>query len=133
MSGTKTPAHALGRHITKERVHQGLSANRLSELAHVPRSTLLRLEAGEVRRPRPDVLQHIANALDIPVADLFEHISYTAEAALPAYRSYLESRYMKLSPQAIDELEIYFANLAEREGIHYDQPISDPGPAETDD
>jgi transcriptional regulator with XRE-family HTH domain len=123
MSGIKKPTAALGQHIKDEREAQHISCASLSELARIPRSTLRRIEAGEVQRPRPDVLQRLANALGIPVAELFQEIGYTAEASLPPYRSYLESRYMKLSPQAIDELEIYFANVAEREGVRYDQPL----------
>jgi transcriptional regulator with XRE-family HTH domain len=126
MTSDKKPTAALGQYIKEQRTAQRLSANAFSTLARIPRSSLQRIELGEIQRPRPDVLQRIANALRVPVTELFQHIGYSAEATLPPYRSYLEARYMKLSPAAIDELEIYFQSVAEREGVRYDQPPREP-------
>ncbi|MFC4245321.1 helix-turn-helix domain-containing protein [Gryllotalpicola reticulitermitis] len=127
MTSAKKPTETLGTYIKQEREKQHLSLSHFSELARIPRSNMQRIEAGVVQHPRADVLQRVANTLGIPVVDLFRHVSYTAEASLPPYRSYLESRYMRLSPEAIDELEIYFQSVAEREGIRYDEPLREPG------
>jgi len=129
MSTTKNPSKALGDYIAAERKKAGMSAVKLADISRIPRSTLRRIESGAIIHPRPELLLRIADALELPVTALFEHVSYTTDAVLPPYRSYLESRYMKLSPEAIDELEIYFSTIAEREGIRYDQPLHEqPSP-----
>lgn len=53
------------------RNEKGMSIRELAEKAHVPRSTLSRIE-NEKNPPRLDVLEKIAIALDVRISDLYE-------------------------------------------------------------
>ena len=53
------------------RNEKGMSIRELAEKAHVPRSTLSRIE-NEENSPRLDVLEKIAIALDVRISDLYE-------------------------------------------------------------
>ena len=53
------------------RNEKGMSIRELAEKAHVPRSTLSRIE-NEENPPRLDVLEKIAIALDVRISDLYE-------------------------------------------------------------
>lgn len=53
------------------RNEKGMSIRELAEKAHVPRSTLSRIENGETS-PRIDVLEKLAIALDVRISDLYE-------------------------------------------------------------
>ena len=57
--------------IWDERSAKGMSIRELAEKAHVPRSTLSRIENEEIS-PRIDVLKKIAIALDVRISDLYE-------------------------------------------------------------
>lgn len=48
-----------------------MSIRELAEKAHVPRSTLSRIENEEIS-PRIDILEKIAIALDVRISDLYE-------------------------------------------------------------
>ena len=53
------------------RNEKGMSIRELAEKAHVPRSTLSRIE-NEENPPLLDVLEKIAIALDVRISDLYE-------------------------------------------------------------
>jgi transcriptional regulator with XRE-family HTH domain len=59
----------LGTRIRTRRLHKGLTQEQLAERAGIDRSTIQRIEGG-LNDPRHSHLLRIANALDIPLADL---------------------------------------------------------------
>jgi transcriptional regulator with XRE-family HTH domain len=112
----------LGQLIQQTRHTKNLSLRRLASMSGVPYSTILRLERGEIARPRPDMLTAIAGVLLIPIADIYAIVNYSAPHDLPSFAPYLRVRYQDLSPGAIDELTSYFENLAARDGVRLDGP-----------
>jgi transcriptional regulator with XRE-family HTH domain len=60
---------AIGDHIRSARLHANLSQERLAELAGMDRQAINRIEQGH-QSPILDNLLRIADALDIPLADL---------------------------------------------------------------
>ena len=107
----------LGAAIRRARVAAGLSQNKLAELAneHIQRravdgkmpklrnSTILRLEAGEIAAPRPDLLAAIASVLDVDAAAYFTLAGYTTPAELPDIDVYLRAKYPTLRQRDIKE------------------------------
>lgn len=117
-------AQRLGHLIQETRHSRKLSLRQLSSAAGIPRSTIERIEHGEIARPRPDLLSSLAEALTIPVADLYAIVNYTAPHDLPSFAPYLRARYGDLPSAAVDELTHYFERLATREGIRLDGPAN---------
>ena len=78
-------AKRLGAAIRRHRIATGLSQNKLAELADqqlerrasdgekqtLRNSTILRLEDGKIRAPRPDLITAIAHVLNVDAADYF--------------------------------------------------------------
>lgn len=91
-------------------------------MSGIPRSTIDRIERGEIARPRPDVLTAVAKALMIPIADVYATVHYSAPHDLPSFAPYLRVRYGDLPADAINELTWYFEQLAAREGVRLDGP-----------
>lgn len=59
----------LGARIQAQRLHKNLTQERLAEQAGIDRSTVQRIEAG-TNDPKYSHLMRIAEALDVPLADL---------------------------------------------------------------
>lgn len=115
-------AQRLGHLIQKTRHTRKLSLRQLSTMAGIPRSTIERLEKGEIARPRPDLLSSLAHSLAIPIADLYAVVSYSAPHDLPSFAPYMRARYGDLPPAALDELTRFFEALAAREGVRLEGP-----------
>jgi transcriptional regulator with XRE-family HTH domain len=69
-----------GAYIRAHRVALGLSQAALARAARVTVAMISRLESGQ-RRGRPPLLRDLADALQVPQAELLEHAGYGAEAA----------------------------------------------------
>jgi transcriptional regulator with XRE-family HTH domain len=116
------PAARLGLLIQQTRQSQRLSLRRLGSMSGIPHSTIVRIERGEIARPRPDMLTALAKTLTIPIADLYAMVQYSAPHDLPSFAPYLRARYSDLPAQAIEELSRYFQHLASREGVSLEGP-----------
>ncbi|MEW2525387.1 helix-turn-helix transcriptional regulator [Streptomyces sp. NPDC047071] len=60
---------AVGERIRAARLHANLTQEKLAEVAGLDRQTINRMEQGHAS-PRLDNLVRIADALDVPLADL---------------------------------------------------------------
>lgn len=89
----------------------------LERLAGVDNGTIVRIEQGAFAAPRPDKLSRIAEALRLPLADVFALAEYVVPDELPSLVPYLRAKYRALPAKAIAELERYFDDLAGRYGI----------------
>jgi transcriptional regulator with XRE-family HTH domain len=83
------------------------------------------LEAGKYNTPSPKHLQVIARVLGVPFEDLYGLAGYDSPTRLPAFTPYLRAKY-ELPPEAIADLEKYFAQLRAYYGIPDDQPVFPP-------
>ena len=109
------PATALGRTIQDARHAKGITAY---ELAHrtgvVHRATIQRIESGEIRRPRPETLQRLAQVLDLELDDVLSLAGYAQIEDLPGFEPYLRSKHGDLPEEAISQLVGHFNLIAEK-------------------
>lgn len=76
----------LGKRIGTLRTQQGLSQNRLAQVANVDRTYLIGVEHGRCNASF-DFMKKLADALDVTMSELFEGVGQTekgAASAMPA-------------------------------------------------
>jgi transcriptional regulator with XRE-family HTH domain len=122
-------AKRLGAVIRKHRDAAGLSLRQLKVLTDIDDGLLSRMESGAILTPAPDKLGRIAEALDIPLADLYAIAGYDTPSQLPTLKPYLRTKYRRLPVEAADQLEAYAEKLAKRHGVDLSGPA--PGEDET--
>ena len=69
---------AVGSRLRSLRMEKGLSQPRLAEAAGVSVDTIYRIEKGKDQDPRLPTYAKLADALGVPVGDLFPHSSTEA-------------------------------------------------------
>lgn len=106
----------LGQLIVRHRKQRGFTLDQLAAKSGVAASSIYRVEQGLHASPRADTLSKIADALDIPLADVFAAAGYSTSRDLPSFGVYLHSRYRDLPPRARRELETHFTQLLRRYG-----------------
>lgn len=121
---TEQKAHNLGLIIKEARAAKGMSARDLSAQVGIAHSNVLRIEQGTLANPRPAVLEGIAAALDIELADLYAAAGYV-QPGLPSFAPYLRSKYSDLPALAQRELQQSFEAIADKYG--YDARGPQPG------
>lgn len=118
--------HTLGNYLRARRRELGLTSRGLAELSGLEQATIIRVETGRIRRPRPDILTKLAEALDVDSADLFARASYTAPTSLPSLTPYLRTKYKDLPAKEVAKIEAYAERLARKHGI----ALAGPQPGE---
>ena len=83
---------SLGAYLRAARERAGLSLRQLAEVAEVNYGYLARIENSERSKPAPDVLQRLADALEVDAADLFGFVGVRPEATLPSPRTYFRRK-----------------------------------------
>lgn len=68
------PGTPLGSALRQLRTDAKLSPDELADEAGVSRSTVYRIESGEVADPDLPTLRGLANALELPLSELFRHV-----------------------------------------------------------
>jgi transcriptional regulator with XRE-family HTH domain len=115
----------LGQLIRHRRETLDLSLRQLGQLIGTTDTTVMRIESGEIKSPRGEVLRALAEALGLPSADLFGAAGYTVPTELPSFRPYLRAKYTDLSPADLVELEAAFDDIARRHGTDGPAPGED--------
>lgn len=116
----------LGQVLRTAREAKGMSSRQLEALVGIPAPTILRIEQGEFSSPAPDKLARIANALDVPLADVYAIAEYAAPKQLPNLSPYLRTKYRDLPDEAAAQIEAYARRLAKRHGVD----LRGPAPGE---
>jgi len=116
----------LGGYIQKHRVARGLSGREFARRIEVDTAYVVRLERGDYRAPRPDLLARIAGTLKLPLSDVYAVAGYVVPCDLPSLIPYLRTRYGQLSDEGITALDGYFLKIATSEGLD----LSGPAPGE---
>lgn len=116
--------------LVSKRAAAGLSAAEVARRAGVDVGTVWRIERGMIASPKAKTLQAIGKVLGIPANDLFEIAPWATPDELPTIRPYLRTKYRQLPPEAMQEIEAHFADLAEKYGITFDQ---NDGPLDGED
>jgi transcriptional regulator with XRE-family HTH domain len=125
----ETTARQFGDYLRKHRTDQHLSVRALATRAGIDHATLVHLEHGKYRTPRPDTLKGIATALGLPMADVFALANYVVPYDLPSFSPYLRAKYGDLPAAAIADLDSYFRDLVDQH--HLD--LKGPAPGEDED
>ena len=115
----------LGETIKERRLARGWSITDAAKAAGLHRSYWGRLEQGFYTSPSPLYLLQVAQAIDLPVGELYALAGYEQPDELPTFRPYLRAKY-NLPPGAIRELEGYFEFLRNQYGIPKDKPVFPP-------
>lgn len=121
----------LGSFVKARRESKGLSRRQVADACGVDYSYIGKLESGEYRHPSPLVLDAIAREIGCKPTDLYVLAGYKIGGDLPGFGPYLRAT-THLPPEAIDQLESYFAFLRSQYGIPEDQPVFPPKPRNDD-
>jgi len=122
-------AKRLGTYLRETRRAKGLSVRQLGDLTDINDATIVRFENGSFTAPAPDELARIAEALDLPIADVFALAEYASPSELPSFTPYLRTKYRDLPDDAVEQIEKYVARLAKRHGVTLEAPA--PGEDES--
>jgi transcriptional regulator with XRE-family HTH domain len=122
-------ARKLGDYLREARHAAGLSAIALGELTNMNDATIIRFENGKMASPAPDKLARIADALELPLADVFALADYASPRDLPSFTPYLRTKYRDLPEDAAEQIEKYVARVAKKHGVTLEGPA--PGEDES--
>ncbi len=128
---TEATTQRLGQLIRQRREQRGWSTVELAERTGITQSNIVRMEQGNITSPGPERLARVADALAIPLADLYSLAGYPLTTELPSLPTYLRTKYRELPAPAQEELAAYVARLREKYGLTADGPA--PGEDEQDE
>ena len=118
----KRQAKELGRKLRERRETLGMSLRQLEEKSGVFNVTIMRIERGDSTDPSAEKLARLAEALDLPLADIYAMADLAIPADLPSFKPYLRTKYRGLPAADIVAIEKYAAKLAKKHGISLDGP-----------
>jgi transcriptional regulator with XRE-family HTH domain len=114
---TPDEAQRLARLLLTRRQAAGLSARELARRAGVDSGTVVRIEQGQIARPRADSLRALGAVLGISAADLFTAAEWLPGGELPTFRPYLRAKYRELPDEAVAEMAAVFDRIARDYGL----------------
>ena len=100
--------------LKQRRLALGLSASEVARRAGIDKHTYINLENAERGRPAMESVQVIADALAIPIADVFAITGWLPRTELPSFRPYLRTKYNHMPEAALKDMEAYFDDIASR-------------------
>jgi transcriptional regulator with XRE-family HTH domain len=127
MEDNEVKNRTLGETVRTRRLARGMSLADAAAASGIHHSYWSKLETGRYQTPAPRHLQTIAKTLNIPIEDLYNLAGYGVPDRLPTFTPYLRAKY-NLPPEAIADLERYFAMLRNHYGIPKDQQVFPPKP-----
>ncbi len=104
----------LSQLLRERREKLGLRPADVARRAGVDPGGLLRAERGD-KVPTPETLSALADALGLPLADLYDAAGYPLPGQLPSIRPYLRHAY-NVPEEAAREIEDYLARIAAKYG-----------------
>lgn len=119
----------LGERIQRRREEMGMTRAELAQRSHVDKGHVTRIESGERRNPRPEILKRIATALEMPMSDLL--IDYLDADDVPSLTPYLRTRYHDLPKAAERELQESFRRITAKYGYDANEGGPSAGEDET--
>ena len=103
----------LGEYLRAAREQAGISQRHLASRVGIHNSYLARLESGENNNPAAELLQQIADVLEISSTDLLAFIGVKPREGLPELAPYLRAKY-RLDEAAVRELAEHMRRLADK-------------------
>jgi transcriptional regulator with XRE-family HTH domain len=110
-------AKALGELLATQRTERGYSIRQLAAKAEIDKSTLARLEQAKLLAPQTHTLRALAQALEMPVSDVFTAAGWLSKDELPSFRPYMRAKFKDLDEDAIEDLVRYAERLSKRASI----------------
>ena len=104
---------ALGEHIKRLRISQGLSMREAGRRGGVDPTWWSRLEEGRYESPHARMIGNVARALGVDVEELWAAAGLATGHRLPSFSPYLRAKY-DLPPEAIAQLEAHFELLSDK-------------------
>lgn len=132
MASKGEDTRTLGEYVRGRRHALNMTLQEAADRSRVDRSYWSRLETGEYQTPNPRFLVAMARALDLESEDLYALAGYAIPERLPELVPYLRAA-TPLPPEAIRDLEKYYAQLRAYYGIPDDQPVFPPRPVDKSD
>lgn len=117
----KSDGTELGPVLRRLRDEAGLSLYELEKRSGISRSTLLRMENGQLPRPTTNHLNKVARGLGVEPEVLYDAIWESTKTPLPSSAVYFRSKY-RLSAEQIAELEDRLQAMTEEQP---NEPTSD--------
>ena len=108
-SNTSGPT-TLGEYLRAAREQAGISQRQLASRAGINNSYLARLESGANDSPAAELLQRIADVLEVSATDLLAFIGVKPAEGLPELAPYLRAKY-HLSNEEIRRATVYFRRI----------------------
>jgi transcriptional regulator with XRE-family HTH domain len=105
----ETPA-TLAEYLRAIREQAGISQRQLANRVGIHNSYLARLESGENDSPAAELLQRIADILEVSSTDLMAFIGVKPPQGLPDFAPYLRAKY-HLDEEAIREMAEHMRRL----------------------
>jgi transcriptional regulator with XRE-family HTH domain len=133
----ESPGESLGMYLRRQREQAGLNVRQLAERADVDHAYVVRLENSKQVKPSADILQRLAEALQVDFSELLPFIGVKPVSLLPSVRTYFRR---KLGVNA-DEAEVLARLIekyrqdkhqSEKGGEQAHDPFNEGGGASTD-
>jgi transcriptional regulator with XRE-family HTH domain len=102
----------LGEYLRVAREQAGISQRQLANRVGIHNSYLARLESGENTSPAAELLQRIADVLEVSSTDLLAFIGVKPAEGLPELAPYLRAKY-HLDETEVRELAEHLRRLAD--------------------
>lgn len=115
----------VGMYLKEKREGLGMTTYQVGDKANVDQSQVVRVENGQILKLTPDLLQRLALAVNAPVVDVFTLAGYPLPKGLPGLRPYMRAKYRTLTPEALDEVEAFVTQLAQRDDLRGPKPGED--------
>ncbi len=116
-------ASQFGAYIKYHRLEKKMSGRELAREAGIDSATVVRLERGHYRTPRPETLKGIAHALGLPLTDVFTMADYVSAYDLPSLTPYLRAKYGELPEDAVQAVNRYVERIAVEHGLDIGGPL----------
>ncbi|HEX3786161.1 MAG TPA: helix-turn-helix domain-containing protein [Pseudonocardiaceae bacterium] len=131
---TDEQALKLGAYIRSTRQAHGTTIRALAAQAGIDSGGLTRIEHGHAGMPRPDTLHSIAQALGVPLTDMFVLAGYIVPKDLPSVGPYLCAKYGCLDEEEARAITTIVERLAAVHGSNPARPRgSDRRPTASND
>lgn len=107
----------VGDYIRRARNAQNMSGRALANKAGIAAPSLLAIERGEAKQPKPAVLTSIAEVLGLDLATVFALAGYATSKGLPTLTPYLRKKYPDLPPEAVQRIQASADDIAKEYGV----------------
>jgi transcriptional regulator with XRE-family HTH domain len=120
MAATNNPT--LGSLLKQRREDLELSYGQLHTATGIGKSQLHALEHDRVQKAPAVQLKTLADALELPLSDLYAAAGLPLPTELPSFSPYMRAKYGQLPAEAQNELAKTFAAIAKKYGYQADGP-----------